>query len=259
MRAWENDESNWTWGGSGWGGGRQRRRPRHPGQSASAATPVTQPVVATAEGTTVVSAASAGKAALELRRMKRTLEAWLRYRTTNDKVAAGQIPPRPFLARPGAKPLGPGLNARVLSTQRATGEAALAADLHALLSEVFDSSALPSPDLRSDPDAAVKLAMIAISGRAPGEGSSPAAAGFVWLWPAVIVVGAVTWVITSAIRNRAEVEKERERYECIKAGACTDTGFWMKAAAIGGLAALAWWKLGLREKVMGIGGRRRAA
>lgn len=202
-----------------------------------------------APGQTVVTSANAARAARELRAMKRSLAGWLRYRQINDALAAGQVPAKAALGKPGARPLPPRLMRRVLAAQRGPGESALAADLHALLSEMFDAADLPSPDLRRDPDAAVKLAMIALSGRVPGEAAAPAEQGIIWLWPLVIVVGAITWVVTSSIRNRAEVEKEREKYECIKAGACTDTGFWLKAGVIGIIAWLAWSKLKVGERI----------
>ena len=64
----------------------------------------------------------------------------------------------------------------------------------------------------------------------------------------VIVVGAVAFVISQKIRSDAEAAAEHERLECIKAGKCTDTGFWLKVGAVGLVGWLAWDKMGLRER-----------
>ena len=63
--------------------------------------------------------------------------------------------------------------------------------------------------------------------------------------------GVLLLTITSFIKNRAEVQKEKARLECIKIGACTDTGFWLKTAAIVVLGWFVWDKLGVGKKVMG--------
>jgi hypothetical protein len=67
----------------------------------------------------------------------------------------------------------------------------------------------------------------------------------------VIVVGAIAFVITSSIRSSAETAAEHERYECIKAGKCTDTGFWLKMGAIAMIGWLVWDKAGVGAKIMG--------
>jgi hypothetical protein len=127
-----------------------------------------------------------------------------------------------------------------------------ASDLHALLSEVFDASSIPSPDLNRNPNAAVALAQIAISGRVPGDMATPQAAGFIWLWPLVIVVGGIAFVLASKIRNDAETAQEREHYQCIRDGHCTDSGFWLKVGAVGFLGWLAWDRLGVGDRVKGL-------
>lgn len=168
----------------------------------------------------------------ELKKMKRTLVKWLKYRELRDKGASKEV----------------------LAGRRASrfdGEQSLAESMYRLLSEVFDSQNLPSPDLRRDPNAAVKLAKIVINGQLPGEYQSPGAQGFIWLWPIVIVVGAIAFVITSSIRSRAEVEMEKERLACVKEGKCVDSGFWMKVGAVGVIGWLVWSKMGLGERVSG--------
>jgi len=192
-----------------------------------------------------VTAAQALEAKAELKRMRRSLAEWLKYRSINDRTAAGHALPRPALKRPGARPAPPAVMALRLSSDRAGREAALAAQIHSLLSEVFDSSTLPSPQA---PGAAVTLAQIAISGKLPGEAGAPQAAGFSFVWPIVIVVGAVAYVITTKINSDADAAKEHERIECVKSGGCTDSGFWMKVGAAAFLGWLAWDKMGLRER-----------
>lgn len=196
--------------------------------------------------TAAMSPAKVEAAQRELERMRASLKGWLAARAKNDAVAAGGVV-QAALRRPGAVPVSTSVFRQRLQRTRAAYETRLAADLYALLSEVFDAAALPSPDLARDPDAAVKLAEIAIAGRLPTEAARPDAQGLIWLWPLVVVLGAVAFVITSKIRNDAEVARERERYECIRAGACTDTGFWVKAAGVSVVAWLAWDKFGLRE------------
>lgn len=198
-----------------------------------------------------VTPAEMGRARADLARMKRSLKAWLKYRTINDAVAAGKPVKRPLLRTPGGRRPTAIAHALVLSRARAADEQPLALELHTLLSEIFDPAQLPGPDLAKNPDAAVQLAAIAISGKLPGEAAAPEAAGIIWMWPLVIVVGAITMVITSSIRSRADVAKERERIECIKAGACTDTGFWLKFGAIVVVGWLVWDRMGLRERLSG--------
>lgn len=185
----------------------------------------------------------------ELRRMRSSLMQWLKYRSLNDQVSAGMPVPSPLFAKPGAKPMPAAAMALRMRTERMASEQALATQLYTLLSEVFDASTLPTPDISKDSAAAVKLAQIAISGTLPGESAAPAAAGFIWMWPLVIVVGAIAFVITSQIRSSADVAKEKERLACVEAGKCTDSGFWMKVGAITLVGWIAWDKFGLRERV----------
>src|SRR5262249_44336065 len=135
-----------------------------------------------------------------------------------------------------------------LARNRAAEEAPLAVHLHQLLSEIFDGSNLPDPDLAKDPDAAAKLAAIAISGKVPGEAATPAPTGMSWVWPAVIVVGGIALVLTTLIRSNAETAQEKERLQCIQSGACTDYGFWLKVAGIATVGWILWDKVGLRER-----------
>ena len=176
----------------------------------------------------------------EIRKMRAALAGWLRYRGLNDQVASG--------ARAAKVP--PGLAKKMVESGRDWGlEQRLANQLHVLLSEMFDSSQIPAPDLNRDPQAAVKLAQIAVAGRLPEEASAPSSVGFVWLWPAVVVVGLVLFTVVYKIRSDAEAAEEKERLECVKMGACTDYGFWLKLGAVAVLGWFAWDKLGGRELV----------
>jgi hypothetical protein len=188
----------------------------------------------------------------ELKRMRRSLAKWLKYRTINDAVASGNAArvPTPLLKTPGARPPSPEVMALRLRGLRAGRDQELATQLHQLLSEVFDASSLPSPDVGKNPNAAADLARLALGGKLPGEVSSPHAQGFIWLWPLVIVVGAIAFVITSSIRSSAERAAEHEKYECIKAGKCTDTGFWMKLGGIALVGWIIWDKAGLGDRLM---------
>lgn len=200
-----------------------------------------------------ITNAEMSRARTELARMKRSLKGWLRYRRINDAVASGQPVKPPLLRTPGGRMPSAVAHAMVLSQARFADEQPLALELHTLLSEVFDPAKLPDPDIKKNPDAAVSLAQIAIGGKLPGEAPSADAAGAVpWMWPLVIVVGAIAFVISSSIRSKADVAKERERIECIKAGACTDTGFWLKIGAVAVVGWLVWDRMGLRERVTGV-------
>lgn len=195
--------------------------------------------------------AEVAAAEAKLQAMKRSLEQWLKYRTRMDSVAAGKQP-KVLLKRPGKiRKTPPGLLKAELRAERFPTEQRLAEQLHALLSEIFDSSQLPGADVSKDPNAAVKLARIAISGKLPGEAVAPEEAGFVWLWPAVIVVGLVLFTITTAIKSQADVAKEKERLLCVREGACTDSGFWLKIGSVAVIGWIVWDKMGLRERVSG--------
>ena len=117
-----------------------------------------------AAATAPLTADQARAARDELKRMKSSLQGWLKYRAINDAAAAGKTLPAAAFKRPGAKAPPPPVIALRLVRERAQVEQALAADLHTLLSEVFDPSALPNPNSRN---AAVALAQIAIAGQLP--------------------------------------------------------------------------------------------
>lgn len=199
---------------------------------------MTQPAIAHGLGAADVSPAEAAKAERELKRMQASLRGWLKYRARNDAVAQGKAESK--LPADAAKNL-------LWRNRDWAGEQKLAEQLHTLLAEVMDASRLPDPDVRADPQAAVKLAKIAIDGKPPSEAKAPQAQGLFWVWPVVIVVGAVLFTIMTAIRSRADVQKEKERIKCIEAGACTDYGFWLKfgGAALG--LWIVWDKFGARE------------
>lgn len=174
----------------------------------------------------------------EIARMRRSLRGWLNYRRINDEAAAGvrKAKSPAFLLR------------KTLKRDRDwKGEQKLADDLHLLLSHVYPESALPSASVTQDPNAAVKLAEIAL-GKAPAGVSAPTAQG---VFPILILAvgGVILFTATSYISNRAEVQKEKEHYACIKSGACTDYGFWMKAAGVTVLFYFAWEKLGVKGRV----------
>jgi hypothetical protein len=191
-----------------------------------------------AESTTLVGKADVQKAKSEIDRMKRSLSGWLKYRTLNDAVVAGTAPtskPRAYAREV------------VLQSRDMAAEQQLAKQLYVLLAESLPGVQLPDPNVTANPQAAVQLAMIAIHGPAP---SSPQAQG-AWYtsWP-LLVVGGLLLAITTAIKSSADVTKEKERLACIQAGACTDSGFFLK---VGGVALLVWvaWQMGLHEKIKG--------
>jgi hypothetical protein len=200
--------------------------------------------------TSIITKDQAVAAKRELARMKRSLTKWLHYRSINDQVAAGASAAvkSPLLKLPGANPPPAVVQKAKLASIR-SDESTLALQLHQLLSEVFDAGQLPSPE---GPNAAVALAQIAIAGKLPGESPTPTAVGFLWMWPAVIVVGGIVLVLTTLIRSNADVAMEKERLECIKAGKCTDTGFWLKVGAVGLVGWIAWDKAGLGHRVTGL-------
>lgn len=178
----------------------------------------------------------------EIRRLRRSLKGWLEFRKRNDEVAAGLRKAR--ISQETAAERLPQVRDWAL-------EQRMALELHALLGEIFDSSKLPSPDISKDPQAAVKLAQIAVSGKLPEEATSPSPQGMIWLWPAAVVVGLLLVTIMTKISSDADVAKEKERLECIKTGACTDYGFWLKVGGIALGAWIVWDKFGLREAVGG--------
>ncbi len=201
-----------------------------------------------------IAKGSAAAAKVELGKMRRALTEWLKYRAINDQIAAGQAAqvPSPLLKKPGATPPVPAVMALRLSRDRVDDELELATQLYALLSEVFDAQSLPDPDVTKNPNAAVQLAQIAINGALPGEQVAPAAQGSVWLWPIVVVIGAIAFVAITAIRSAADVAKEREQLECVKAGKCTDSGFWLKIGALAVVGWIVWDKMGVGDRVTGM-------
>ena len=168
-------------------------------------------------------------AKVELKKLRGKLKRWLKLRKLNDDRGR---PDRVFQVRDWAL------------------EQRMSDDYYALLSEVMDGRYLPSPRISAqNPDAAVKLAKIIVAGKLPEEVGAAADVGFVWLWPAVAIVGVGALVLMSKIESDADVAIEKERLECIKGGYCTDYGFWIKMAAVVGLGWFAWEKVGLKEKV----------
>lgn len=185
------------------------------------------------------------KATAELNHMKRSLRAWLKYRAIGDAVLAGK----------GKTKLPPAYAARVITARRDMAvEQDLADKLSALLTELMPGVSLPNADLRSNPFAAVQLAQVALSGKAPVTASTAPLSGVgathPWLWP-VLIVGGLLLAVTTAIKTAADVAKTKEETACIEAGACTDYGFWLKAGGVTILAWFAWKELGLGEMVRG--------
>jgi hypothetical protein len=172
------------------------------------------------------------KAKATLDKMRASLAAWLKFRKSNDDVASGKVPGK----------IAPAVLRQKLIAQRAAYEQPLADQLHQLLSEVMDSQSLPDPDLDEDPDAAAKLAAIAVLGRAEGERAAPLPQGM-WspgtIWP-LALIGGLAVVAMFGISSAADVAKEHERIQCVQSGACTDSGFWLKAAAVAGLGYVGW-------------------
>lgn len=185
--------------------------------------------------------------------MRGSLQSWLKLRRTMDAVAGGKAI-RALLPAPGVKVVP--ADTASLRDERFLDEQRLATSLYNLLAEVIDPQSLPSPDVKRNTDAAVHLAEIVIAGRLPAEAPAAQAQGFIWMWP-VLLVGGVVLLLSSVVRSFADVAKEKERIRCIQAGACTDTGFWVKAAAVGVIGWLAWDKLGLKDKLKGRGAARR--
>lgn len=188
----------------------------------------------------MISQAEITKAAAELERMKGALRAWLKYRTLNDAVLAGQIPAgkSPELAQRAVA---------VARQQNAAVDARLAQQLSALLAATMPNARLPSPDA---PGAAVALAKIAL-GEQPAALAGPFGLSTGGITALAIVAG-VLLMVTTAIKSNADLAAEKERLACIQAGACTDSGFWLKWAAIVGVGWFAWTHLGLRDATKGV-------
>lgn len=190
------------------------------------------------------------KAATELAKMRRSLAAWLKFRTINDSVLAGTITqirkPLPYAQRV------------VAGSRNMANEQDLADKLNTLLTQLMPGQTLPNANVSVNPNAAVQLAQIALQG-AQGQVMQSAAAtsgvasflstpSHPWLWP-VLIVGGLLLVVTTAIKTSADVAKDQEEKACIEAGACTDYGFWLKAGGIVALTWFAWTQLGVGDVV----------
>lgn len=182
------------------------------------------------------------KTAAALDKMRGGLKKWLKFRQINDAVADGtreaKIPS--YIAAQ-----------RLPRVRDWALEQRMADDMHALLSEVFDSKDLPDPRINKNPQAAVQLAKIVVSGRLPEEAQVHSEQGVIWLWPAVALAGIVAATLIYKIRSDADTALEKERIECIKSGACTDYGFWIKVGGMAVVAWFAWEKLGLKKRFAG--------
>lgn len=156
------------------------------------------------------------QAAARLEKMSNSLKNWLRLRKSTDGTVATEA------------------DARRLFRSRRGDEQILAENLYALLRQAgFPETDLPVPDVALDPNAAVELAELVVSGELP----TPAAQGILML---LIPLAAVAWVISRAIQSQADLAAEKEKIRCIESGACTDSGFWLKAGGISVVAYVAW-------------------
>lgn len=192
------------------------------------------------------------RASAELAAMRSSLRGWLKYRQMNDLILAGTAPTKIPLAQ---------AQALVKIARTSAAEQDLADKLRALLAEVMPDAMLPNADLRSNPNGAAQLAEIALTGQVPVMQASPALGSVSvthpWLWP-VLIVGGLLLAVTTAIRTAADVAKDAEEKACIKAGACTDYGFWLKTAAVLGIGVYAWKELGVGDVVKGFVKKRRS-
>lgn len=187
-----------------------------------------------------ITKAEVAKAERRIKKMRRSLKGWLKKRRINDEAAMGKRK-----AKVPASVL-----AKTLPLARDWAlEQRLAIQLHGLLSDYMDAASLPNPDLKKDPNAAVKLATIAISGRLPNEATAPQSQGLVPLliWPVVVIVGAVMLTVMSKIGSDADLAELKENNRCIESGACTDSGFWLKLGGIAVFSWVAWDKLGVKK------------
>lgn len=192
---------------------------------------------------------TAAESEAAIRSMRASLKEWLKLRKRMDQYVAGNVNAPRALRNPGAKPLPPSVVGSTLMAERFAVEQDLAWQLFTLLTETgLAPSSLPQPNLRTDPNAAVKLAEVAINGKLPSEMGSPSAQGIVWFVLAIPVAGLVL-VISQAIKSKADLAKEQERLRCIESGACTDSGFWLKMASLAVIGWIAWDKMGLKEAI----------
>ncbi len=196
--------------------------------------------------TTAITSNAVTQAAIKLDRMRSSLVGWLKYRAINDGVLAGAVATKLPLAV---------AQQEVRAARSSQREQALANQLQAILAVRWPSAALPNPNLAANPQGAVQLAQLAISGNTPGllDSSSQALSGVLsmagpWMWP-VAIVGGLLIVVVTAITSAADVAKDAEEKACIRAGACTDYGFWLRSAAVVGIAWFAWDKLGVGDRV----------
>lgn len=189
-----------------------------------------------AKPTDLVSRSDVQRAKVELDRMRGSLKAWLKFRTLNDAVVAGTAPtkkPRAFARE-------------VIAQSRDwDAEAKLAKQLYVLLSETMPGVQLPEPNVVVNPQAAVQLAQIALNG--PPSSSPQAQGAWYTSWP-IMIVGGLLLAITVTVSSIANVAKDREEKACIQAGACTDSGFWLKIGGVSMLVYIAW-QMGLGERV----------
>jgi hypothetical protein len=186
------------------------------------------------------------EAKVALDSMKRSLKGWLEYRTRLDEYVAGKRKAPKVWRGPGVKTLPPSVVAATLARDRFNTEQDLAETIFALLVETgCPKTELPAPSVQADPDVAVKLAKIAINGTC-----GPQAQGIVW-FALAIPIGGLVLVISQYLKSKADVAKERERVRCIESGACTDSGFWLKLAAVSVFGWVVWDKMGLREALKG--------
>ena len=131
--------------------------------------------------------------------------------------------------------------------ERFAHEQDLANTLWQLLVECgMNPTSLPAADVNKDPDAAVKLAKIAITGKPSDEVSVAQDQGFVWFL--VIPVAGAVLVLTHLISTKADVAMQKEEISCIQSGNCTDYGFWLKMGSVAVIGWIAWDKLGLKSK-----------
>jgi len=160
------------------------------------------------------------RAQSELNKLRRSLAEWLKGRLLNDGLA---------VRSPQA--------AQIVRTYRSADvEQRMALELHTLLSNVMDPYDLPSPD---DPDAAVELAKIVVTGKAPQHAATPAAQGIIPIL--IIAVAGVAFLsLMKTLRTYSDNALEQERLATcrIQPSACpTD---WTKVAIWGGVAVAAY-------------------
>ena len=181
------------------------------------------------------------KAEKRIKKMRGSLTRWLKARRANDEAAMGKRKAKvPAAVLEKTLPL-----ARDWKLEQR-----LAVQIHALLAEVMDASQLPDPDISKNPNAAVDLANIAISGKLPNEASSPSSQGLlpvIFIWPVVVVVGMIMFTLMSKISSDADLAELKESNRCKETGACTDEGFWLKLAGVSVVAWIAWDKLGIKK------------